>query len=132
VKRIRILLAEMPRMMREIVESAVSTQADMQIIGAIEERLVERGALTAAAEARVERADADVVILGLQRDDEARAYDRLLYVRPRLTLLAITGDGRGAFLYELRPHKVPIGDVSPEGLLGAIRTAARSDAGGAA
>ena len=34
------------------------------------------------------------------------------------------GDGKGAFLYELhelRPHRVPLGEVSPESLVEALR-----------
>ena len=124
MNRIRILLAEMPRMLREIVESAVSPQPDMQIVGSTPARVVAPG----AAPPRMVDADADVVIVGLARAEEARAYDPVLFQRPHLRILAITGDGRGAFLYELRPQAVPIGDVSPQGLVDAIRASAAAKA----
>ena len=118
MRQIRILLAEMPRMLRDIVESAVSTQDDMQVVGA--------DAARDELDAEVRRTQPDVVIVALPRDDGAGAYDALLYERPRLKLLAVTGDGRGAFLYELRPHSAPIPDVSPGGLVAAIRAATRA------
>lgn len=124
MNRIRILLAEMPRMMRDIVERAVSTQPDMQIVGFAPARV---GA-PSAAPSRLVDADADVVIVGVASAQEARAYDPVLFDRPHLRILAITGDGRGAFLYQLRPQAVPIGDVSPQGLVDAIRAGAAAEA----
>ena len=85
---IRIVLADMPRMLRETLEEH----------------------------------DADFVITGadvLRPDD----VDALLEARPRMKVLAVVGDGRDAFLYELRPQKVPLGEVSPHTLLEAIRAA---------
>jgi hypothetical protein len=39
--------------------------------------------------------------------------------------LALEGDGRSAAMYELQPHAVPLGNVSTEGLIEAIRSTAR-------
>jgi hypothetical protein len=46
-----------------------------------------------------------------------------MYARPSTRVLAITLAGGRGHLYELRPHRVPLGDVSPQGLLDAIRRA---------
>lgn len=45
----------------------------------------------------------------------------LLYVYPKARFLAITADGRGAFMYGLRPNRVAIGELTLVGLLAAIR-----------
>jgi hypothetical protein len=43
-------------------------------------------------------------------------------------ILAVTGDGRQAVIYELRAHAIPVGEVSPQGLVKAIRTAVQASA----
>ena len=110
-------------MLREIVTSAAAGREDMQVVGTPETR---ESLLMA-----VGRTAADVVILGLTREEEARAedvhaYDVLLYTYPRLKVLAVTGSGRHAILYELRPHRTALGNVSPEALLAAVRSAVAS------
>ena len=70
----------------------------------------------------------DVVVAGLADDSLSEPYARLMRRNPELTVLGITGDAKRAFLFELRPHRIPLGDASPDGLLGAIRAASRPDA----
>jgi DNA-binding NarL/FixJ family response regulator len=120
VQPIRILLGEMPRMMREIVEPAVATQADMQVVGAVSARE------TLASE--VGRTRAEVVIVGLDSAPQVPSYEAVLYAHPHLKMLAVVDSGREALLYELRPHTVPLGQVSVAGLLDAIRAAHHHEA----
>jgi len=115
---IRILLAAMPGMMRDIVEMAIRSQPDMVIVGLLSV-VAARDALTDA----VRRGRPDVVIVGLEADTEPHACEALLYDHPRVRLLEVIDGGRAATLCELRPHRVPIDNVSPEGLVGAIRAA---------
>ena len=107
---IRIALIRLPRMLRDILTEIVSTQADMAIV--------------ADADAPDEAGNADFVIAGAERlvQDEVEA---LLEARPRMKVLAVAGDGRQTFLYELRPQMVPLGEVSPQTLLQVIRAARR-------
>jgi DNA-binding NarL/FixJ family response regulator len=119
VERIRIFLAELPRMLREIIESAVAGQSDMSIVGSVDAR--ER--VTTA----LGRTPADVVIVGLHDAETTATLYPMLLEQPRLKLLAISGDARSSYLYELRPHTVPLGDVSPEALVDAIRSAVVSE-----
>jgi DNA-binding NarL/FixJ family response regulator len=114
------VLAEMPRLMREIVEGAVRSQPDMQVVATVE-------ADDTIADA-VARASADVVILGLERGATIGAYDGLLYRHPRLHLVALTDDGRGALMCEMRPQRTAIADVSPSGIVDAIRASTRAGA----
>jgi hypothetical protein len=55
-------------------------------------------------------------------------YDSLLYRHPRLSVLSIGGEGSAA-LHELRPHRSPLGNISPAELVATIRAAARASAG---
>lgn len=111
---IRIVLAEMPRKLHDIIEAVVAPHSDLHIVG----RLVGRDALPMT----VNSTDAEVVILGLSSAEQPSSLDELLYLCPRVKVLATTTDGRGTYVRELKPTEVALGDLSPESLLDAIRT----------
>jgi DNA-binding NarL/FixJ family response regulator len=121
VDRIRVLLGNMPRMLRELVGAAVTEAPDISLVGD-----VDAGDEIAAS---LDRTDADVLIVSVP-DERARAsFEPLLYRNPRLTLLTIGANGRSVALHELRPHTVTLGDVSPTELVAAIRESARARGG---
>lgn len=116
LKRIRVVLAALPRMLADIVESMVAAQPDMMVAN--------RLAGEATLETSLRENEPHVLIVGLAPEEDASRYDALLYDHPRLKVFAITSTGRDAYLYELQPVQHPIGNVSPEGLMAAIRGAA--------
>ncbi|HYH78825.1 MAG TPA: hypothetical protein VEX86_03490 [Longimicrobium sp.] len=70
----------------------------------------------------------DVVLLST-RDPENETAPALMLSRfPRSRVLALSGDARRAFLYELRPHRTPLGELGRERLLAAVRATAAGDA----
>jgi DNA-binding NarL/FixJ family response regulator len=105
----------MPRLLRQILEGAVASQPDVTVI-----RHVRPSENLAAAAKRVR---ADIVILGEAQEGAEGAPWEVLDKEPRLKLLVISSDGHRATRYELRPHQVLIDDLSPEGLIDAVRTA---------
>jgi DNA-binding NarL/FixJ family response regulator len=117
-ERLRIAIVNMPQMLREIIREVVSPESDMEVAG-------EFSGTTDLLEA-VERTRADFVITGTE-DADVAGVGRLLRMRPRLKVLAVAADGRQTYLYELRPQKVHLGEVSPQNLLDAIRSAARGE-----
>ena len=118
---IRILLAQLQGMLRDVVLQLLDGQADMTVVGDMEDPI---DTLLAA-----ERTHADVVVLGMEDDELPGVASHLLDEYPYLKVLAVTPDGRRAFLYELRPELVALGEASPDVLLQAIRTAFRSEVG---
>jgi DNA-binding NarL/FixJ family response regulator len=108
----------MPRMLRDVVEPVLATDFEIEVVGTVDSRL--------DLAPMVRSLQADVVLVAMPSDEQAESYSELLYDSPRTTLLGITHDGRGAFLYALRPHKVSIGDVSQSGILAAIHDACRA------
>lgn len=108
MKSVRILVGDMPLMMRAIVEKAVREQSDMQ--------LIERGAGDVLSLAK----NADVAILA-ERKTSAPSQEQLLLEHPRLKVLVVSRDGREAHLLEFR--QTPLVQVSPQGLIDAIRAA---------
>jgi DNA-binding NarL/FixJ family response regulator len=103
----------MPRILRDIVVQAVADEPDLEIVA-----LEEHGA---ALRHTVESSRADFVIAGA--DYDFREVAQVLEERPRLRVLAVAGHGREAFLYELRPTRTPLGEVSPRTIVEAIRRA---------
>jgi hypothetical protein len=106
-------------MQREILVRSLA-EADIEIADGGDEQ----EELIAAAD----RSGADFVIAGAGRlapDD----VSRLLEVHPGIKVLAVSESGRQGLLYELRPHRVPIGDLSPAVLLATIRSASQASEG---
>ena len=108
----RIAFVDMPRMLREIVKDAITRQTDMTCLG-------EFPAVTRLVDA-VEATGAEFVIT----DATTAAHEQiplLLKLKPRVRVLGITDNGRQTYLYELRPQRVCLGEVSPQTLVEAIR-----------
>jgi DNA-binding NarL/FixJ family response regulator len=115
--RTRILLANLPRWRRELVAAILARETDMEVVAG--------GSAAPEAFARTAKdKHFDVVVIG-QDDEEIAAM--LLERAPRAKVLAVTAEGGHACLYELRPRRMSLGDVSAAQLVDAIRSAARRE-----
>lgn len=114
MQRVRILVADLPGMLAEILRAVAEREPGLEVIEDPEAAFDLAGA--------VERAGVDVVVVGGNCDDAAPAL-ALLHARPRLRVVTVSGDGRLACHDALVPHRVVLRDVSPRGLLDAIRGA---------
>jgi DNA-binding NarL/FixJ family response regulator len=110
--RRRVLLLGMPHFLRELIGKIVAQEDDLALVGEIED-----GDLLAATAS----ADADFVIVGVDDPACAEPYLDLLEQRPRTKVLALSGDGRDAVLWDLHPRLVALGEASPATVLVAIR-----------
>jgi DNA-binding NarL/FixJ family response regulator len=110
LERTRILLADMPQMLRDIVAGILVPEPDLEVVA-------ETAAVNGLPDA-VSRFGADVVIVG--RDDPSLATT-LMEGAPRIKVLAVTAGGRESWLYELRPQRVSLGEISPQRLVDEIR-----------
>ena len=88
----------------------------MAVVG----RVSTRGTLTAARRTRP-----DVVLVGQPDSDRSQDAARRLVQQLHLRVLTITDDGRNGALYELRPQRIPLGEMSADTLRKAIRGRAR-------
>ena len=102
----------MPKLLSDMIKGILVSRDDMHIVGEV---ITRARIFRAAAAAR-----ADVIILS---DEDVSTDDcyRALCRRPRLKILALSADGRLGSLYELQPRVNPIGDISAENLIAAIR-----------
>ena len=121
MRRIRILLAGMPRMLLDMITDIIALHAEMMVAGKMED--------TADIRAAVKKTRADVVILTEPTIGPSQNYQELLYGRRHLGVLSITSDGRQFYLHKLRPVRTALGEVSPEGLVQAIQSSAQRGPG---
>jgi len=120
LQRIQILLVDMPLLLRELIEEAVAGQPDMHLVATVAD----------AAELIAATGDArpDFVVFGAgEPADEGFPAEclRLLEESPHTKALAIEAVAGHAYLYELRPERTPLGEVTPEDVLGVMRDAAK-------
>lgn len=108
----RIILVGLPQMLNDIVKKILAGQPDLAVVAEVD-------CASDLVHAVVDH-DADLVIADPSCTEGA--IEQLVGPRSRLRLLEVQADGRTACLSELRPHRVPLGEISPERLLEAIRT----------
>lgn len=119
MERTRIVLVDMPPLLREIVRETVAREPDLEVV-----REHEAGADLRAA---VDQDDPDFLIVGSEEATET-TVGSLIAAGRRLRALEVRSDGRESVLYEFRPHRVLLGEISPDTLLQTIRTPPGRDA----
>ena len=105
---IRVLLSELPPMIREIVARAVSSAPDMILVGTCND--------AAAATAEMMRSHVDVVIVPTSSAVAAPSYRAVAATLPGVRLLEIGEEGFDVFELRLLAHDPNVGAV-----LGSIR-----------
>ena len=113
LRQIRVLFARMPKMLIDILDHVIASESDMMIAGRVKD---DEDFLTATRRVR-----ADVILMGQTGGDEHENVAALLSARPKLKVVTIRGDGATGFLYELRPQRIPLGELSMDALRSAIR-----------
>jgi hypothetical protein len=111
----RLMLLGMPAMLRQLLVRIVAQVPDIEIVAEWpDDDLRSPRALETLA---------DFVVVD---SDRAPMEDvaALLLARCRSKVLGLSSDGRRAFLHELRPHRVPLGELSPAALVDVIRKGA--------
>jgi hypothetical protein len=106
-------------MLRDIVRDTVANEPDLEVVDEV-------GRLAEPLNERVVD-EADVMIVGAAEPDETVLPCRLLAASPRLRVLMLALSGERGVLYELRPHRTPLRDISPSQLLAVVRS--KSDSG---
>ena len=117
MKRVRVLVANRPRLMREIVLATIADQPDIEVVGDLEQ--------TANLTEIVEQVRPDVLIVALD-DQEKRTGECgfLLGRYPRMRILALAPERNLGILYwaivDIRTKPV---ESSESGVLSALRDA---------
>ena len=112
----RVLLLGVRPFLADVVRGLVVGQPDIRIARGT---IVPDSLLSLDAESLPH-----VVIVEADGDAIPAVCGALMLARPAIRVLAITADGRDTTCYESRPCRRRLGNVSPVGLLAAIRAAA--------
>ena len=113
--QIRVLVFGIPEMLREIVVGILAREPDFEIIAP-------SSVATELSEA-VQKYTPDVLVSGsrLTCNGANRTYAELFRAGLRLKVITVAEDGRHGYLYRLRPEQVPLGELSSQCLVRAVR-----------
>ncbi|MES9852171.1 MAG: hypothetical protein ABW170_10100 [Candidatus Thiodiazotropha sp. L084R] len=109
---IRVILGKVPCLLNEIISKAILRESNISIVGKAnsEHELFKLCVNT----------QADLIILGSTDAGFEEIGNSLLQQFPKVKIVVLTESGRSSFVYELRPHKVEIGELSAEELVGLV------------
>lgn len=100
-------------MLTGILRDIAELEPDVELVGAV--------SLGDALERVLSESRADVLIVGVTEPDNVQFAGSLLMASPGTRVLMVASSGARAVMYELHPIKTELDDVSPQGLLHAIR-----------
>jgi hypothetical protein len=106
----------MPRMLTDVVRAIIGADADIEVLSDNLDAPDIDGA--------VERARADVAIIGCAGEAHDARWITVLWKHPHLKLFVLEHDGRRTLLYELNPQRTDLGELSPASLREALSAAA--------
>lgn len=115
MKNIRVLVANRPRLMRELLLATISDQPDIEIVGEIQDE--------AEIQTAVERTQPDFLIVALDQSNRMPTVcSTILQQHPDIKVIAIASERNSSMFYRtsLNIHSSPI-EASEEGVLSALR-----------
>jgi chemotaxis response regulator CheB len=116
VLKVKVLVANQPRLMRELVLDTIAGHEDIEVVGeVVDEKLIFE---------KVEEVRPDFLIMTLQRSEERPSLCDLLWERfPRLKVLALQAESNDSILYwvtfNLSANRI---ETSEKGILDALRS----------
>jgi DNA-binding NarL/FixJ family response regulator len=115
VKRVRVLIANRPRLMRELLMAVISDQPDIEIVGEV----ADGNDLTET----VEQVQPDVLILGMDEPEKRMGQCGFLLGRyPQMRILALAPEQNvGIFYWAIVDIRTKPLESSEAGILNAVR-----------
>ena len=121
MKSIRVLVANRPRLMRELVMATIADQPDIEIVGEVQEDQEEQE--ESAIKSAVDTTQPDFLIVALDRRDRLSVFcQSILQSHPQVKIIAIAPDRNTSVFYWASLH-VQSNEIetSESGVLNALR-----------
>jgi DNA-binding NarL/FixJ family response regulator len=117
MKRIRVLVANQPRLIRELIMATIADQPDIELVGEVGKR---EHLADAVAQSRP-----DVLIVAMDETENPVQYGFLLGRYPEMRILALAPEQNRALFYwaSVDIRSKPL-ESSEDGILGAMRQVA--------
>lgn len=110
--KVRIVLGEMPGLLRDVLERLLAGRDDLAIVGVCESVGELRSSLALLG--------ADIVVIGTDHPEALGQFVDLFRDHPDLRLLAIRHDARAASMHQMRIRRCRVADLSPPAILSAL------------
>ncbi len=113
MKRIRVVFGKNVQFLRRFFGNSIERNGDLDIVDGIDdpvELLV-----------FLRDVDVDVILLSMNHGGSSGLPSHLFAEYPFATLLVVNEDSRSAYIENLCPHRISIPDVSPDGVINALR-----------
>jgi chemotaxis response regulator CheB len=122
MRNIRVLVANRPRLMRELVLATIADQPDIEIVGEIQDE--------SEIENAIKNTAPDFLIVALEKSNRLPAVcDFVLQNHPRMKVIAISPNRNSSIFYwaslQIKSSQI---EASEDGVLGALR-GVRAEAG---
>jgi len=117
---VRVLLLEMPQMLRGILEHAIQHHGDCELLRDT------RGGLQMLTD---RSSSPDVVIMGLSAAEDTTLVPAVFARWPGAQVMTLTAAGEDAVVYELKPHRRTIGPLSAAEIVETLRDAVHKSRG---
>lgn len=111
--QIRVILANLSNILRDIMEKVLLAESDLVVVAQV---LSHADLLLLLDETETE-----VVIVGCEELELPELTGKISRKHPQISILAIVGNGRACYMCRLPPHWEPLGELSPSGLVRAIK-----------
>jgi hypothetical protein len=120
MRPIRVLVANQPRLMRELLMATIGDQPDIEIVGEVEDE--------SEIAAAVDRSQPDFLIIALRRQQRLPAHcEPILLKHPEIKILAVPPARTNFVMFYWTSARVQSNriEASEEAILGALRGKAR-------
>jgi len=114
---VRILLLEVPQLLRGIFEHAIQVDSDCELL---------KDSTHTLRVSTQQTSPPDIVILGLTAAEDTTLVPALFARWPHAQVMTVMQAGDDAAMYELRPQRKALGQASPAEIVETLREAVHS------
>jgi DNA-binding NarL/FixJ family response regulator len=111
---VRVLLLEVPPLLRGILEHAIQLQSGCELV---------KDTRRAFQMLKEQGSQPDIVILGLSTAEDATLVPALFARWPAAQVMTVTQSGQDAAVYELSPRSRALAESSPDEIMDTLRQA---------